>query len=208
MAPPILLIDLSPWNVVTDFRAIRRAGIAGVWIKVDEGLTVTDPDWRTWATRARAAGLRVGGYHFAHITNEPAAEAAAFARRLGRIGRRDLRPVLDLETGNPAAAAAWARRFLRRAHQLTGCGLLFYSYPAYVGEMHLAKPIGYGLWDADYAVNDGREHPYLVPLPWHKAVAHQFSSRFRLPGINGPVDITHAAELRPLLAHPIRGAIQ
>src|SRR2546429_10014401 len=93
------IADLSNNNAgPLDFTAVRAAGVFGIWHKVSEGQTFADPVWKSRAQQARAAGLRVGGYHFARPEHGSAEdEAAFFVARLGKVQRPHLHPVLDLE---------------------------------------------------------------------------------------------------------------
>lgn len=62
----LTLLDLSnnnPSPIV--FGQIKQHGAYGLWHKVSEGNSYTDPDWKGRSAAARRAGLRVGGYHFA-----------------------------------------------------------------------------------------------------------------------------------------------
>lgn len=207
----MLLIDLSSNQGSVDFARIKKAGVTGAWLKASEGRTWNDPVWASRARQARAAGLRVGGYHFARPDlNSPESEAQHFARVLGTIRRRDLRPVLDFEQATslaPSELEAWARAFNHAFRFRTGLYPIFYSYPAYVAHMRPSKPIGAGLWLASYSRNDGKEHPFQIPAPWRKTVAHQFSSNCTVAGVPGRVDLSTARRLRPLLAHPITGRL-
>lgn len=201
------VLDLSNNNDVSSWGAIKRAGITGVWLKVTEGATFTDPDWLAYSRHARHVGLRVGGYHFAYPTGGDAVqEARYFASKLGKVGRRDLRPVLDFETNaehmSGKALTAWARAFSKTCWNLTGTLPIFYSYPYFIQALEARAPIGAGLWLAAYGPNDGRPHPFSVPRPWRKAVAHQFTSNAHIPGVNGRCDVSEVPKLRPILAHP------
>lgn len=90
-------VDVSNNNGHVDFGAIKRAGAVGVYLKVTEGTNFVDPYYASNYTRAKAAGLKVGGYHFAHPKNSATAEVAFFLKHL-RLAKGDLKPVLDLET--------------------------------------------------------------------------------------------------------------
>ena len=204
-------IDLSNNNRVSSFDAVKKAGIEGVWLKVSEGATFADPDFSSFARRARAAGLRVGGYHFAypqHASSDAVGEARFFAAKLGKIQARDLRPVLDFEI-NPehmsnADLEAWTRAFNREVAKLTGTLPLYYSYGSF---LHPSKPVGAGLWLANYGRNDGKDFDVAPPPPWKKVAAHQFTSNGQIPGVDGRCDVSSARSLSPLLAHPIRGRL-
>lgn len=211
----MLFLDVSSYQGGIDFGRVKQSvpGLAGVWVKATEGTNYRNPFLKVQAENARKAGLRVGFYHFAHVdsTMDAAAEAAYFVDTVRALTtRRDLRPVLDLETPGPKLISpeghvAWARRWNSDVKRRLGVGPLFYSYPAFIQWLNPAKPIGYGLWLASYSRNDGKEHPYSVPAPWRKVAVHQFSSRCRVAGCDGYVDLSAAKSIFPLLAHPVRG---
>src|SRR5690348_1530189 len=94
-----LLCDLSNNNPgPIDFPRLKAHGVWGLWHKVSEGTHFFDPDWPHRSDAARMVGLHVGGYHFARPALGTApTEARLFCQALGRVQRRDLRPVLDLE---------------------------------------------------------------------------------------------------------------
>lgn len=205
-----LLADFSNNNNHVDLRQVKDAGVIGFWHKVTEGKTFTDGFWQHRRDTGRAFGLRVGGYHFARPRGGTAAQedAARFVRMLGPIQRRDLAPVLDLEVSEGMTAGgleAWARRWMHTVFALTDVWPLFYSYPAFVEGMKPERVIGRGLWLAAYGRNDGQEHPYSVPRPFKKALAHQFTSNARLSGVGGTCDLSSTRKLYPLLAHGLRG---
>jgi GH25 family lysozyme M1 (1,4-beta-N-acetylmuramidase) len=113
---------------------------------------------------------------------------------------KDLRPCLDLEHGRPSATIGrWASEFQERMRDQIGVLPLFYSFASYVEGLALSKPIG-PLWIAAYGRNDGKEHSFRVPRPYQAAVAHQYSSRCRLVGCSGFVDISHVFNPRALEA--------
>jgi lysozyme len=211
-----LIVDLSSNNPQPDWKALKKAGVDGAWLKATEG-SGYNAGWDVysdWAPAARKVGIRVGAYHYAQPGGGDAvAEALNFAGTIayaGAIQRKDLRPVLDFEV-NPAGLSgaqlvAWARKFNAKTWETTGTLPLFYSYPAFIANMHAAESIGAGLWLAAYGPNDGLEHSYTVPAPWKKAVAHQYTSRGTLSGL-ARVDLSSAKSLLPLLAHPVIGLV-
>jgi lysozyme len=210
----VLLVDLSNNNAdPIDWHALKRAGVYGCLLKVSEGKTFVDPTWKTRAAKARAAGLHVGGYHFARPGGSAAEQASLFCRALGKVERRDLHPALDLETNDghlrPAELFAWARNFGEHVHARTGCRVLWYTYPAFLQQLGWQHELGNGagLWIAAYGPNDGHDHgvPAGSTGPWRRHVAHQFTSVGRLAGVNGHVDLSHARSRRAILAHGLRG---
>lgn len=212
----ILVVDLSNNNAgPINFAKIRQAGAFGVLLKVSEGTAFVDDTFYARARAARDAGLHVGGYHFARPGSDAIAQASLFCRHLGTVGRRDLHPALDLEVNDnhlhPVDLFAWARHFQMHVHNQTGARCLLYTYPAFLRSLAWQHQLetGAGLWIADYGPDDGRDHgvPASSLAPWRRCVAHQFTSKGRLDGVPGAVDLSHARSRRGLLAHGIRGLI-
>jgi lysozyme len=207
----VRLIDASQWQGVVDWHKAATVGhVAGAWVKATEGKTLVDPRFATNVREARL-NMRVGVYHFAHPEqNSPVVEALHFTRTVQKIGRRDLRPMLDYEMPtklSPAQTLAWIRSFNRTVHVQLGVLPMFYSYASLIEHLGLKVPVGAGLWLADYGPNNGLEHPVTIPRPWKKAVAVQFTSKGHVPGIAGDVDLTDAASLWPALAYPLKGRL-
>jgi len=202
-----LILDLSNNNGEPDWARLKSQGINAVYLKASEGTSFVD---KTFAARRAAAnkhGLKVGASHFARPDASSAqAQAAALARVVVKLGASDLRPALDFEVPtkmSAAAAVAWAREFNQHTKSDLGVLPIFYTYSSYAQALHATTPIGAGFWLASYSRNDGKEHPFTVPAPWRKTVAHQFSSRCSVGGCSGLVDLSHADSLLPLRAFPI-----
>lgn len=212
----VLLVDLSNNNPSPiDFAKVRHAGTFGVLLKVSEGKTFVDPDYRARAASARSAGLHVGGYHFARPDGDPLEQATHFVHHLGKVERRDLHPALDLEVNDaklsPLSLFTWARSFGAHVHAMTGAKVLWYTYPAFLAEQGWSHPLGTGagLWIAAYGPNDGHDHgvPAGSTHPWPRHVAHQFTSEGSIAGVNGKVDLSHGRSRRGMLAHGLRGLL-
>lgn len=209
----MIVADLSNNNHEPNWARLKRSGVAGVWLKASEGRTFVDKTFALRASRARNAGLRVGAYHFARPDANPGRdgaifEAMHFASIVRAIGRRDLRPVLDLEHG---AADPDYVRWARDWNQLTRCLLgvlpLFYSYSHYIAGLRIGSPIGSGLWLASYGPNDGARHPFQIPKPWKQIAAHQYTSNGRIEGAAGRIDLSHVRFRARVLAHPYKGRV-
>lgn len=208
----MLILDVSNNNAEPRWEQIRRQGVSAVFLKATEGTSFVDKTFSERRAAARRAGLHVGAYHFARPDESSGAEQGkVFSGVVGKLGSADLRPVLDLEVSSshtPAQLDAWAREFNAEVKKKLGVVPLFYTYSAYIEMLRPSWPIGSGLWLASYSRNDGVEHPYVVPHPWHGVVAHQFTSQCRVTGCEKPVDMSNANKLRPLLAHPVRHAVR
>lgn len=90
------VVDVSNNNGKVDFAKVKADGAVGVWLKVSEGLTFVDQNYAANYAAAKAAGLKVGGYHFGHPKNPAASELAFFLAHL-KLEKGDLLPALDLE---------------------------------------------------------------------------------------------------------------
>lgn len=198
------LIDISNVNGAVDWPKVKRAGIGGVWLKATEGKTFDDPYFASNRRRANAAGLRVGAYHFARPENNTAqVEADHFCKVIGPVGRRDLKPVLDMEGKGDEA---WAHAFSQRVKLNLGVTPIFYSYTAWIKEHSFKTPVGNGLWLADYGVNNGGMAKAVAPKPWTRFVAHQYTSVGSCAGVSGHVDRSWGRTIG-ILARPVAGLL-
>jgi lysozyme len=108
------LVDVSNNNGRVDFKAVKAQGAAGVYLKVTEGTGFVDPYYVANRAAAKAASLRVGGYHFAHPKNDPATEAAFFLSHL-KLEKGDLLPAFDIEVSDGVIGSrihSFSRKFL------------------------------------------------------------------------------------------------
>lgn len=124
------------------------------YLKASEGRRFRDPAFvRNW-TRARAAGLRVGGYHYYSLCSPPLAQAAHFVAVLNSVPQRgSLPPVVDLELiGNcdppPARATmlASARTFIEAVERATGRRMVVYFHPAFERRYRIVDELDRRLW--------------------------------------------------------------
>ena len=81
---------------------VKNSGVTFAWAKATEGVTISDGDFAINAVNAKAAGVYIGAYDFAHPENNtPAAEASHFWSVAGGYIEGDglsVQPVLDYET--------------------------------------------------------------------------------------------------------------
>jgi lysozyme len=121
-----VVIDLSHFNTVTDFNAVKGDGIVGVIHKASEGVGYVDPDYHARRAQALAAGLWWGAYHFG-TSDDGAAQAQHFLSTVNP-GPNDLL-VLDFEqnTAGGSMTLEGAEQFVSRVQAATGRWPGFYS---------------------------------------------------------------------------------
>ncbi|GGM39474.1 hypothetical protein GCM10012275_07930 [Longimycelium tulufanense] len=93
-------IDVSSWNDVADWGAVRGHNITYASVKLTQGDYYRNPKARSQVDGARGAGVRAGGYHFADPDNTVEANVDAFVRmgrELGVFESGSLLPMLDVE---------------------------------------------------------------------------------------------------------------
>ena len=99
--------DVSHYQSASlNWATLKSQGITFAWAKATEGQTVNDANFTTYEANAKAAGVLIGAYHFAHpeLHIGPAGadiEAAHFwqiASNYVKSGGAYLMPVLDSET--------------------------------------------------------------------------------------------------------------
>jgi lysozyme len=195
-------IDVSVHQRGISWSAIKRAGIEFAFVKATEGVGFVDSAFERHRTEARRVGIPLGAYHFARPdTNvserDPIAEADHF---LDVVEPRegDLLPVLDLETPGlpPSRMAAWAKAWLKRVAAGIGERPILYTFTSFwtdrVGNSDAFTR--FPLWLANYGPNDGRVHRVSPVGGWKRIAVHQFSSRGRIEGFDGDLDLNRLME--------------
>ncbi len=183
-------IDVSHWNRVTDWNAVRGNGITYASIKLTESTIMVDPAAGGHVTGARSAGIRPGGYHFARNLDVDA-QADRFTDNLHRHGLLDkgaLAPMLDMEAAELRGKAdAFVRAFIQRYRIASGQAkiLVYANLDWWHNVLHpdqWADDQVY-LWIARYngdPGNPGWTHPKLA--------LHQHTNKGTIPGIPANVD--------------------
>lgn len=191
-------IDVSQWqaadlsNVPYDFLIARAT-----W---GDGITANgfvDP----WADRHIQTAIRrgklFGFYHFM-TTHDPVQQARWFVQNCKNYFGHGI-PVLDYEDiGNGVERAAsthgdaGALKFLNEVYRLTGVRPLVYANSSHAAGLHQVAKANYGLWVANWGANaaGGYRTPHAVgsgPFPF--VAIHQYTSRGRLDGYGGDLDL-------------------
>lgn len=162
-------------------------------IKATGGAWYRNPEYAAQLAGARAAGLVVGHYHFAHEGEDPGPGAAAEADYF--LAHADVRPgelvALDIEdTGVGGDLSGWALAWLERVGAALGCRPLLYSYPDYIRTRGLGTPAlaAYPLWFASYRTPYAMQPWPSAPGRWGRIAIWQWSGGTAVPGIPNDTD--------------------
>ncbi|MDE7467355.1 MAG: hypothetical protein K2M61_03265 [Muribaculaceae bacterium] len=183
---PLMGVDVSGHNGELDFDSLAAAGVTFIYIKATEGATWRDRFFDTNYRAAKAAGLRVGIYHFFRFDVSPSlqAENILFALR----GRTIHLPVaIDLEEWtNPTdiTTSAVVENLRELIHQLRRHGVrpMIYTNKNGYGRFVRGNFDDVPLWICSFT------NP---PLPERERWTFwQHSHKGRLPGCDGPIDLS------------------
>ena len=176
-------------------RGITKFGkdVDFVIIKATEGVGYVDDQCDRLYQQAKKDGKLLGVYHFARpdLNNSAIAEADWFIKNIqGYIKEAIL--VLDWESGY-LGNVAWAKAFLDRVKEQTGIKALLYASRSPINSFDWSSVANadYGLWVADYGANTGSECNKPVVKWWPFYILWQYTSRGRVAGYNGNVDLNN-----------------
>lgn len=191
-AIPIDGVDVSHHQNQINWGRVRQDGKRFTFIKVTEGYRYIDPLYAYNHRNARAAGLRVGAYHYA----QPTADLAGAVRQADHflawfnLKDGDLLPVLDLEESNgldPAQLTQWTLVWLGRVRVRTGLNPVVYASPVFwrnrLEDTTAIAAAGHALWIADW----DSDAPRTPAADWDAAgwSVWQHDDCGHVPGITG-----------------------
>jgi lysozyme len=191
-------IDASHWQDTIDWTRVAAAGKKFAFLKATEDTWYVDPTYPTNRAQAKAAGLKVGAYHFAQPNTDvgsATAQADHFLTYAGPVSG-ELRPVIDLErTGGMSdpQLIAWVREYLQRIYDRTGVRAIIYCSPNFwrtnMSDTTWFAQNGYDvLWVAHWTT---ATTPSLPATGWSSRgwTFWQYTSDGSVPGIQGRVDL-------------------
>lgn len=205
-------IDISGHNSIDNpdetFRTVLSDGVSFVFVKATEGTGYRFKRHRELIDSARAAGLRVGAYHYAkpsHEVDDARREAEWYHKHMG-TSSIDMRPVLDFESSSlsPKALTTWALTFMHELSTLRGVNPIVYTYTWFwKGALKKTTQLHqYALWQAEYNNNPS---PSTLAA-WTTWTVWQHWNKGHVAGIDGNVDINvlngHACDIERLLGIP------
>lgn len=177
-------IDVSQWQGEIDFEKVKNDNIRVVYIRSSEGFGYTDPYFRVNYEKAKAAGLKVGFYHY--MTAKTPEQARIQARLFVSLIKNmdfDCRLAMDYEYFyglNKAQINAAARTFLSEVQRLSGKAVVLYSDAYDAAEVF--EITQYPVWVADYGTSEPQNGN------WKTWIGFQYTDAGRINGIIGRVD--------------------
>lgn len=196
--PPYRYIDVSRYQGAIDWAQVAAAGYKGAMLKTvstnhklskqADGLYI-DPTFEDNYRNAKAAGLDVGVYYYTYATNKDMVNAELSLLRQAVYGKELTLPVaVDVEDNklgklDKQSLTDLTAYALHEVEQL-GFYAQVYTYTSFA-KAHLfvggAALRPYDVWLADYT---GK-----TPNVTFNYNAHQHTSKGRVPGISGNVDL-------------------
>lgn len=180
-------IDISEFQGEIDFEEVRRSGIEAVYIRVGAG-EYTDEYFAENYERAKAAGLKIGFYHYvtARSVDEGRRQARFFAS-LAAGREPDMRLAMDFEYFGSLSVSqinAISEAYLDELTALTRRESVIYSDLSNARNIFSrALAEKYPLWAAQYGADEPSANG-----KWREWVGFQYTDEGRVGGIYGNVD--------------------
>ncbi len=194
----ILGIDVSHYDGTINWLQVAAVPKIFAWAKATEATNYTDPTFTTNMTNGEAAGVKMGGYHFAHPeTNSASSEASYYLGVAGTyITSCELIPALDLEdpSGGPSlissmtstALTNWVQQWMTAVKNQTGITPVIYTNGSIASYMNSSVNT-YPLWMAD-PDGSATSPPTNIGV-WTNWAFKQYSWTGTVPGISAQVDL-------------------
>lgn len=180
-------IDISEFQGEIDFEEVRRSGIEAVYIRVGAG-EYTDEYFAENYERAKAAGLKIGFYHYvtARSVDEGRRQARFFAS-LAAGREPDMRLAMDFEYFGSLSVSqinAISEAYLNELTALTKREAVIYSDLSNARNIFSrALAEKYPLWAAQYGADEPSANG-----KWREWVGFQYTDEGKVGGIYGNVD--------------------
>lgn len=180
-------IDISEFQGEIDFEEVRRSGIEAVYIRVGAG-EYTDEYFAENYERAKAAGLKIGFYHYVTARSvEEGRRQARFFASLAAGREPDMRLAMDFEYFGSLSVSqinAISEAYLDELTALTRREAVIYSDISNARNIFSrALAEKYPLWAAQYGADEPSANG-----KWREWVGFQYTDEGRAGGIYGNVD--------------------
>lgn len=180
-------IDISEFQGEIDFEEVRRSGIEAVYIRAGAG-EYTDEYFAENYERAKAAGLKIGFYHYVTARSvEEGRRQARFFASLAAGREPDMRLAMDFEYFGSLSVSqinAISEAYLDELTALTKREAVIYSDLSNARNIFSrALAEKYPLWAAQYGADEPSANG-----KWREWVGFQYTDEGRVGGIYGNVD--------------------
>ena len=186
------IMDVSRWQGRIDWDAVKRSGkIDGVMLRVlgsKGGKPYVDPAFERNYAACTARGIPVGGYYYTCAVT-PRQTAAELATLRAALKGKSFQLPIAVDAEDPKlrglTSAKLSARVAEAAAQLEAWNLyaMVYTYTNFADTaLDMAALAAYDLWIADYRGT----------RPTRKHGMWQYTSKGKIPGVSGPVDLSHA----------------
>ena len=181
--------DVSQWNGAVDMAAAKSGGNDFAIIRSSYGNVIAypkqvDTQFYNNVSKAKAAGLDFGVYHYSYATDEAGAqtEARGFVQLLDKIKPIPYFVALDIEDATQAGLSNGTLQGIIKAFidvvEDAGYFCALYSYEAFLSRLSGDFRSHYAIWCANTVRN-----------PSIKYGVHQYTFTGSVDGINGAVDL-------------------
>ncbi len=182
-------IDVSHHNGKINWERVsavdeKDVKIKFAFIKVSEGTSITDSDFkRNWA-EAKENGILRGAYHYYIPWRDPDSQVAIFKKNVA-LKPGDFAPILDIEENSLrpdnkiiSDIGIW----LKKIENYYGIKPIIYTNQSYFNKFIKGNYENYPLWIADYT------KPVLTLYDEENLHFWQYNKKGKLAGIKGDVD--------------------
>lgn len=178
-------IDISNNNGSIDFSKVYDDGVEIVYVKATEGATYKDSTMANFYTEAKAAGCKLGAYHFLVSTSTPEAQAQNFYSMIEDY-EWDCIPMMDIET-NFDGLCDYITRFITAFKELSSLTLGVYSYTSFIDYLTDAEETikSMPFWEANY-----NDDPWsLSDNFFTNRIGHQYTESGSISGVSEGCDV-------------------
>lgn len=146
-------LDVSNFQGKVDFQTVKNSGHEVVFIETGDGITFTSPFLEVQYSAAKAAGMKIGYYHFFRAEDDCVQQATHFWNCI-KGKQIDMYPVLDVEvTMGVSDVTGAVINFLNEFKKLSGLDCIIYTYTSFAEENLDSRLSGYKCWMANYGVS-------------------------------------------------------
>lgn len=180
-----VMIDRKGYSTKSVNAAVDIYPVSYVILKATEGNNLKDKKFKKNRADAKAAGYRLGAYHFYRSSKNPASQAENYIKTVGHLDTNDLPPILDIETIHKGCSVAklnaHIKEWLDIVEKHYGRKPIIYSSESFIKDI-LDNDIrtSYPLWVAHYREAQPDRKDWTM---W------QFTDKAVVYGIDGPVDL-------------------